>query len=85
MNDELSDDIKKKFMLILTIELQDHKEKVFHKAPVSPAAAYLLFNSAFYLPLYDPLSLQVSNDCAVSSFHLRAGFKKCQDNHGTEK
>ena len=31
VNDELSDDIKKKFMLPLTIELQDHKEKVFHK------------------------------------------------------
>ena len=28
MNDYLSDDIKKKFMLPLTIELQDHK-KVF--------------------------------------------------------
>ena len=36
MNDELSDDIKKKFMLPLTIELQDHKENVFHNAPVSP-------------------------------------------------
>ena len=36
MSDELADDIKKKFMLSLTIELQDHKEKVFHKAPVSP-------------------------------------------------
>ena len=35
MNDELSDDIKKKFMLPLTTELQDHKEKVFHNAPVS--------------------------------------------------
>ena len=35
MNDELSDDIEKKFMLPLTIELQDHKEKVFHNAPVS--------------------------------------------------
>ena len=35
MNDELSDDIKKKFMLSLTIELQDHK-KVLHNAPVSP-------------------------------------------------
>ena len=30
MNDELSDDIKKKSMSPLTIELQDHKEKVFH-------------------------------------------------------
>ena len=36
MNDELSDDIKKKFMLPLTIELQDQKEKVFDNAPVSP-------------------------------------------------
>ena len=36
MNDELSDNIKKKFMLPLTIELQEHKEKVFHNAPVSP-------------------------------------------------
>ena len=35
MNDALSDDIKKKFMLPLTIELQDHEEKVFHNAPVS--------------------------------------------------
>ena len=26
---------RKKFMLPLTIELQDHKEKVFHNAPVS--------------------------------------------------
>ena len=36
MNDELSDDIKKKFMLPLTIELQDHKEEVLHNAPVFP-------------------------------------------------
>ena len=35
MNDELSDDIKKKFMLPLTIELQDHKEKLFI-TPQSP-------------------------------------------------
>ena len=28
--------IKKKFMLPLTIELSDHKEKVFHNAPPSP-------------------------------------------------
>ena len=35
MNAGLSYDIKKKFMLPLTIELQDHKEKVFHNAPVS--------------------------------------------------
>ena len=32
----ISDDIKKKFILPLTIELQDHKEIVFHNAPVSP-------------------------------------------------
>ena len=32
MNDGLSDDIKKKFMLPVTIELQDHKEEVFHNA-----------------------------------------------------
>ena len=36
MNDGLSGDIKKKFMLPLTIELKDHKEKLFHNAPVSP-------------------------------------------------
>ena len=36
MNDKLSYDIKKKFILPLTIELQDHKEKVFQNAPVSP-------------------------------------------------
>ena len=36
MNDELSDDVKKEFMLPLTIELQDHKEKVFRNTPVSP-------------------------------------------------
>ena len=36
MNDELSDDIKKKLMLPLMIDLQDRKEKVFHKTPVSP-------------------------------------------------
>ena len=36
MNDELSDDVKEKFMLPLTIELQDHKEKLFYNAPVSP-------------------------------------------------
>ena len=34
MNDELSDNIKKKFMLSLTIELHDHKENVFHKSPL---------------------------------------------------
>ena len=36
MNDELLDDMKKKFILPLTIELQDHKDKVFHNSPVSP-------------------------------------------------
>ena len=36
MNEELNDDIKKKFMLPLTIELQDHEENVFRNAPVSP-------------------------------------------------
>ena len=36
MDDELFDDNNKKFMLALTIELQDHKEKVFHNVPVSP-------------------------------------------------
>ena len=40
MNDELSDDIKKKFILPLTSELQNHKEKVFHNAPVSPTKAW---------------------------------------------
>ena len=34
MNDELTDDIKKKFMLPLTIERHDPKEKVFHNALV---------------------------------------------------
>ena len=29
MNDELSDDVEKKFMLPLTTELQDYKEKYF--------------------------------------------------------
>ena len=37
MNDELSNDIKKKLMLSLTIELQDHNEKVFRNVPVSPS------------------------------------------------
>ena len=46
MNDELSDDIKKKFMLPLTIELQDHKEKVFHNASVSPTNGDFLFFTA---------------------------------------
>ena len=36
MNDELSD-IKKKFMLPLPIELQDHKGEMFHNAPVIPS------------------------------------------------
>ena len=35
MMDELSYDIKK-FMLPLMIELRDHQEKMYHKAPVSP-------------------------------------------------
>ena len=35
MNDELSYDIKKKFMKPMTTELQDHKEKVLHNAQVS--------------------------------------------------
>ena len=39
MNDGLSDDIKKKFMLPLTIELQDHKVKVFRNATVFPTAS----------------------------------------------
>ena len=41
MNSELSDDIKKKFMLPLKIELQDHKEKVFHNDQVSPTTRVL--------------------------------------------
>ena len=50
MNDELSDGIKKKFMLPLTIELQDHKEKVFHNAPVSPTEhAVPLFTALFVI------------------------------------
>ena len=40
MNDGLSDDIKKKFMLPLTIEPQDRKEKVFHNGAVSPIHTY---------------------------------------------
>ena len=35
MNITVSDDIKKRFALPLVIELQDHKEKVFHNALVS--------------------------------------------------
>ena len=35
MNDKLSDDVNKKFMLPLTIEPQDHQEKVFHNAQSS--------------------------------------------------
>ena len=35
INDGLSDDVKKKFMLPLMTELHDSKEKVFHNAPVS--------------------------------------------------
>ena len=42
MNDDLSDDIKKKFMLPLTIELQDHEEKVFHNTPVPLLETYNL-------------------------------------------
>ena len=37
MNDGLSDNIKKKFMLQLTIEPRDPKEKVFPNTPVFPA------------------------------------------------
>ena len=44
MDDELSDDIKKKFVLPLSIELQDHKEKVFHNASVP---LYVYFISKF--------------------------------------
>ena len=36
MNDGPSDDIKKKYRLPLTIELDDVKKKVFANAPVSP-------------------------------------------------
>ena len=36
MDDGLSDDIKKKFMLPMTTDLQDHKEKVFNNAAISP-------------------------------------------------
>ena len=42
MNDGLSDDIKKKFMLPLTIELHDPKEKVFHNAKVSAVAEFII-------------------------------------------
>ena len=44
MRDELSDDIKKKLTLPLTIELHDPKEKVFHNAPVSPTRYAFRFN-----------------------------------------
>ena len=40
MNDGLSDDIKKKFTLPLTIELHDHIKKVFHNSPVSLSAEH---------------------------------------------
>ena len=57
MNDGLSNDIKKKFMLPLTIELHYPKEKVFHNAPVSPTiSTYLgpLRTSTKYFCQNDP-------------------------------
>ena len=57
MNDELSDDIKKKFMLPLTVELQDHKGKVFHDA-LSPLN-FLFLESERYL------QDQSSNQCLM--------------------
>ena len=47
MNDGISDDIKKKFMLPLTIELQDHKGKVFHCDPVSHVFVSILLVKLF--------------------------------------
>ena len=60
MNDELSDDIKKKFILPLTIELQDHKEKVFHNALVSHSIIWLLFANATLRSEHDFLLLILS-------------------------
>ena len=45
MHDGLSDYMKKKLTLPLTIELHDPKEKVFHNAPVSPTRYALRFKS----------------------------------------
>ena len=53
MNDGLYDDIKKKFMLPLTTELQNHKEKVFHNASASLTVRNHGFNCTFmYLTLF---------------------------------
>ena len=43
MNDELFDDIKNKVMLPLTVELQDHKEKVCHNAPLPSSNEDVLY------------------------------------------
>ena len=44
MNGELSDDIKKKFMLPLVVELQHLEEKEFHNAQVSPTGIEISFH-----------------------------------------
>ena len=44
MNGELSDDIKKKFMLSLVVELQHFEEKEFHNAQVSPTGIEISFH-----------------------------------------
>ena len=68
MNDGLSNDTKKKFMLLLTIDLQDHKEKVFHIAQVSHTSSLGLMNQIVIHHL-EPIS-----QCNVSSLVLLFNF-----------
>ena len=67
MNDKLSNDVKKKITLPLTTELQDHTEKVFHNAPVSPMIEILqnlpdLWHYSGYIHHYSPRSLLLCCD-----------------------
>ena len=48
ISDELSDDIKKKFILPLTIELQDHKEKVFYNTPLYHTVELILSKMIYF-------------------------------------
>ena len=65
MNDQLSNDIKKKFMLPMTIEIQDHKEKVFHNDPVSNNNLIQIFP---LLPLA-PVTFRPTLPCQKHNHH----------------
>ena len=67
MNDELSDDIKKKFILPQMIELQDHREKVFHVSPTSDFASKCAVKSVQYQCKLTPEEVRKTSESTPES------------------